>query len=110
MRVDTGKSSQSQYISEEEKARLKEIRKELQNLSKEKEMLRKQYIQLLLYNNFLNGDWKRQNFYKPSKERLSEFALYEWDHDENFNGIMNRSQGTRSASEKSSPCTNDHVR
>jgi len=94
MRADTGKSRQSQYMSEEEKARLKEVRKELQNLSKQKEMPRKEYIQLLLYNNFLNGDWKRQNFYKPSKERLSEFALYEWDHDENFNGIMNRSQGT----------------
>jgi proline iminopeptidase len=92
--VDTGKSRQNQYISEEEKARLNEIRKELQQLSKEKEMPRKQYIQLLLYNNFLNGDWKRQNFYKPSKARLSEFALYEWDHDENFNSIMNRSQGT----------------
>ncbi|MGB3861058.1 MAG: alpha/beta hydrolase, partial [Candidatus Aminicenantaceae bacterium] len=94
MHVDTGKSRQSQFISDEEKAKLKEIREALQQMSKEKEMPRKQYIQLLLYNNFLNGDWKRQNFYKPSKERLSEFALYEWDHDENFNGIMNRSQGT----------------
>jgi len=59
-----------------------------------KDMPRKKYIQLLLYNNFLNGDWKRQNFYKPSKERLSEIALYEWDQDMNFNGIMNRSQET----------------
>jgi proline iminopeptidase len=94
MRADTGKSRQSQYMSEEEKARIKEIRKELQQLSKEKKLPRKEYIQLLLYNNILNGDWKRQNFFKPSKERLSEFALYEWDHDVNFNGIMNRSQGT----------------
>lgn len=94
MRADTGKSRQSQYMSEEEKARLKEIRKKLQQFSKEKDLPRKEYIQLLLYNNILNGDWKRQNFYKPSKERLSEFALYEWDHDVNFNGIMNRSQGT----------------
>jgi proline iminopeptidase len=94
MHVDTGKSRQSQYISEEEKARLKEIRKEVQILASEKKLHRKQFIQLLLYNNFLNGDWKRQNFYKPSKERLSEFALYEWDHDENFNGILNRSAGT----------------
>jgi tetratricopeptide (TPR) repeat protein len=50
-------------------------------------------MQLLLYNNFLNGDWKRQNFYKPSPERLSQFALYEWVHDSGFNGIMGRSQG-----------------
>ena len=93
MHVDTGKSRQHQYISEKERTRLKEIRKELQQLSKEKDMPRKQYIQLILYNNFLNGDWKRQNFYKPSHQRLSEIALYEWDHDENFNGIMNRSAG-----------------
>jgi tetratricopeptide (TPR) repeat protein len=59
----------------------------------EKKLHRKEFMQILLYNNFINGDWKRQNFYKPTKERLSEFALYEWDHDDNFNGIMNRSQG-----------------
>ena len=94
MHADTGKSRQSQYMSEDEKARIRDIRKELQQLSKEKNLPRKKYIQLLLYNNFLNGDWKRQNFYKPSKERLSEIALYEWDHDMNFNGIINRSQET----------------
>jgi proline iminopeptidase len=94
MHVDTGKSRQSQYMSDEEKARLNEIRKELQQLAKTKKLQRKEFIQLLLYNYFLNGDWKRQNFYKPSKERLSEIALYEWDHDVNFNGIMNRSEGT----------------
>jgi proline iminopeptidase len=94
MHADTGKSRQSQYMSEEEEARLGEIRKELQQLSIEKKLPRKKIMQLLLYNNFLNGDWKRQNFYKPSKERLSEIALYEWDQDVNFNGIMNRSEGT----------------
>ena len=57
-------------------------------------MPREKYIQFLLYNNFLNGDWKRQHFYKPSPERLSQIALYEWVHDVDFNGIMNRSMGT----------------
>jgi len=94
MYVDTGRSRQRQFMSEEERARLKEIRAELQELSKEKELPREKYIQLLLYNNFLNGDWKRQHFYKPSPERLSQFALYEWVHDVDFNGIMNRSKGT----------------
>ena len=93
MHVDTGSSRQRQFMSEEERARLKEIRKELMQLSKEKELPREKFIQLLLYNNFLNGDWKRQHFYKPSPERLSLFALYEWVHDLNFNGIMNRSKG-----------------
>lgn len=94
MHVNTGRSRQSQFMSEQERARLKEIRSELQRLSKEKELPREKYIQLLLYNNFLNGDWKRQHFFKPSTERLSQIALYEWVHDMDFNGIMNRSQGT----------------
>jgi proline iminopeptidase len=94
MHVNTGRSRQSQFMSEQEKTRLKEIRGELQQFSKEKELPREKYIQLLLYNNFLNGDWKRQHFYKPSPERLSQIALYEWVHDLDFNGIMNRSMGT----------------
>ncbi len=93
MHVDTGKSRQRQYMSEEESARLKEIRGQVQKLAMSKKLHRKEFMPILLYNNFLNGDWKRQNFYKPTKERLSEFALYEWDHDDNFNGIMNRSAG-----------------
>ncbi len=94
MHVNSGRSRQSQFMSEEERTRLREIRTELQRLSKEKELPREKYTQLLLYNNFLNGDWKRQHFYKPSSERLSQIALYEWVHDVDFNGIMNRSQGT----------------
>jgi proline iminopeptidase len=43
-----------------------------------------------LYNAFLNGDWKRQNYYKPSRERIAQIALYEWKHDNNFNSIMSR--------------------
>ncbi len=45
----------------------------------------------LIYNNFLNGDWKRQSCYKPSRERIAQTALYEWVHDNNFNGIMSGS-------------------
>lgn len=37
-----------------------------------------------VYNAFLNGDWKRQNLYKPTKEEAARFALYEWDHDSDF--------------------------
>ena len=41
MHVDTGSSRQRKFMSEEEKSRLKEIRKELLKLSKEKELQRK---------------------------------------------------------------------
>jgi proline iminopeptidase len=93
MHVDTGRSRQRMFMSEEERDRLKEIRGQVQKLVMEKKLHRKEFMPILLYNNFLNGDWKRQHFYKPTRERLSEFALYEWDHDNNFNSIMNRSQG-----------------
>jgi proline iminopeptidase len=42
----------------------------------------------LIYNNFLNGDWKRQYYYKPSKEKIAQIATYEWVNDKNFNGTM----------------------
>lgn len=41
-----------------------------------------------VYNAFLNGDWKRQNLYKPTKEEMARFALYEWDHDPNFRSAV----------------------
>jgi len=94
IQADTGKSRQGEYLSKEEKAMLMEIRKKMRILSMQRNLSRKEYVQILLYNNFLNGDWKRQQFYKPTKERLSQIALYEWDHDENFNSIMNQSKGT----------------
>ena len=48
----------------------------------------------LVYNNHLNGDWKRQNYYKPTREQLAQTALYGWVHDfdQNFNGVMSRSE------------------
>lgn len=91
MPADTGTSRQRQFLSEEEQARLREIRKQLMQMSMEKKLPREQFMQLLLYNNFLNGDWKRQHFYKPSPERLSMIALYEWVQDVKFNNIMSRS-------------------
>lgn len=90
--ADTGSSRQQEFITENEKAHMKEIRKQLRQLDKEKDLARKDYIQLLIFNNMINGDWKRQHFYKPSRERIAQIALYEWDHDSGFNGILNNSK------------------
>lgn len=91
MHIKIGPSRQNEFLSDEERARKKEIRNKLNELKKRKDLLQKKYIQLLVYNNFINGDWKRQNFYKPSPERIAQIALYEWDHDEDFNSIMSKS-------------------
>jgi len=45
----------------------------------------------IVYNIHLNGDWKRQNYYKPTREQIAQGVLYGWVHDNNFNGIMSRS-------------------
>lgn len=60
---------QYDYLSEEELLRIHEI-SEMSDLSTEQR----------LYNRFLNGDWKRQFYYRPSEERIAALALYEWVH------------------------------
>jgi len=70
-----------------------ELRKELNDYARSRGLSRQEHVSLLIYNNFLNGDWKRQNFYRPSPDRLAQGALYEWVHDENFNAIVGQSEG-----------------
>ena len=81
---------QYDFFSDEEKARMKQVRTELGKLLKDNKISQEKFIELLVYNNFLNGDWKRQGFYKPAKERFAQIALYEWKQDVNFNGIMSQ--------------------
>jgi proline iminopeptidase len=93
MWADLGNSRQYEFITDEERTRLEEIRQQARDYSKKMEITRREHLQILLYNNFLNGDWKRQQFYKPSPERLAQIALYEWDNDKDFNSIMGASRG-----------------
>jgi len=92
MWADLGPSRQQDFISDEERNRMSEIQTQLQELRRETGMPRREYIQLIVYNNHINGDWKRQNYYKPSPESFAHGALYEWDHDGNFNSIVSNSQ------------------
>jgi proline iminopeptidase len=75
-------SRQYDFISPQERQKMGEIRK-TRDLS----------IVQLIYNNFLNGDWKRQSYYKPTREEIARMARYEWVHDfdRNFNGVMSGS-------------------
>lgn len=73
------------YISKEEEQRIDSIYKLYRN--------DKITFLQLLYNKELNGDWKRQNFYKPTKEELIRGALYEWVNDKGFNQNMGNSYG-----------------
>jgi len=73
-------SRQREFISPQEQQKLGEIRR-TPGLS----------LAQIVYNNFLNGDWKRQCYYKPSREQIARIALYEWVQDNNFNGILSNS-------------------
>jgi proline iminopeptidase len=89
--TSVGSSREDQFVSDHEQNRMKEINQELNELIRRDKITGDEYLKLMIYNNHLNGDWKRQQYYKPSKERIAQIALYEWAHDDNFNSIMNQS-------------------
>jgi hypothetical protein len=72
---------------------MREIRSQLRALAPERGWSGDEYMALLVYNNHVNGDWKRQHYYKPSPERMAQIALYEWVQDDIFNGRMSQSAG-----------------
>ena len=79
------------FLSKEEKARLRAIPDEVAAWAKANAIPRERADQVLLYNLDLNGAWKSQHLLKPSPERLAQMARYEWIHDADFNGILNQS-------------------
>ena len=38
----------------------------------------------MVYNGFLNGDWKRRHLHKISELELARYARYEWKHAKNY--------------------------
>jgi tetratricopeptide (TPR) repeat protein len=93
MWADLGTTRQYDFLTRAERDKMRAAREELRELRAARSWSRDTYLQLLIYNNFINGDWKRQHFYKPTPEQLAYVALYEWVNDRNFNGIMNQSAG-----------------
>ena len=83
MHVTLGPTRQEDFKSPEEKRRIAEVR----GICRQRGLP----VPCHLYNAFLNGDWKRQYFHRPSKERIAQIARYEWKHDPHFRGMMGRS-------------------
>ncbi len=92
MWVDSGRSGQYDFISQAEIDRMRAIRTQLREHREREGWSRDEYIRLLVYNNHINGDWKRQHYYKPTPDGFARMALYEWIHDTDFNPIMGQSQ------------------
>jgi proline iminopeptidase len=89
--AELGDSRQHDYMSEVEKERIRSVQKQIVALGKENDWPRETLIQKIIFNNFINGDWKRQSFYKPTPDEIALIARYEWVNERGFNGAMNRS-------------------
>lgn len=72
---------------------MREIRNQLLEMAPDRGWSDAELLALLVYNNHLNGDWKRQRYYKPSPERMVQIARYEWVQDRGFNNVMSQSAG-----------------
>jgi proline iminopeptidase len=81
-----GSTRQYDYLTQEERNKINEFRV--------KYFTEQISMEQLIYNAHLNGDWKRQNYYKPTMEELACGALYEWQHDEDFNTVMSQDAGS----------------
>lgn len=75
--ADTGPSRQHGFLTDEERTRIGEIHRN-------PELSTAQSV----YNAFLNGDWKRQHYCKPTADQFARIALYEWKHDQRFRNAV----------------------
>ena len=76
---------QQKYISEREEEMRKRIIREYVNGNLS--------MEAFLYNLALNGDWKRQYYYKPGMEEMIRSARYGWVNDTDFNSVMSEDYG-----------------
>jgi len=83
MQVPLKPGRERQFLSAEELARIREVNS-APGLSAAQRV----------YNCFLNGDWKRQHYHKPSRDRIARVALYEWKHDSRFRAAITSSLGS----------------
>jgi tetratricopeptide (TPR) repeat protein len=81
------------YISREERQQIDSIRQNPDITEQQK-----------IYNSFLNGDWKRQDLYKPTQEEMARFALYEWDNDPDFRNSVGQEAVTSDLEEAFNNC------
>ena len=66
-RAKPAPTRQYNFISPEERTRIEAIQREPGVPTEQR-----------IFNAHLNGDWKRQNYYRPSEEQLARTVRYEW--------------------------------
>lgn len=89
--VDYGETRQYDYMSDAEVERIRSVQKQIVEMGEKDNWPRDQLIRTIIFNNFINGDWKRQFFYRPTPTEIATIARYEWVNERGFNGTMSRS-------------------
>ena len=54
--------------------KMREIRTKIGELMKEKKIPPEKMMEILVFNNHINGDWKRQSYYRPSVDDLARMV------------------------------------
>ena len=88
MSISLEPTRQYDYMTEKERDRINQISVDVEKAIEEGKISPSEQTEVIVYNRLLNGDWKRQHFYKPTPEQIARHALYEWKHDQNFNERM----------------------
>ena len=89
--ADLGETRQYDYLSDVETEQIRSLQKQIVEMGEENDWPRDQLIRTIIFNNFINGDWKRQKFYRPTPADIALVARYEWVNERGFNVTMNRS-------------------
>ena len=72
-----GHTRQYEYISYEEHSRILELA-DVKGLT----------LAQQVFNCFRNGNWKRQNYYRPTEEEMARTAIFEWVHDPDYRSAI----------------------
>lgn len=84
-----------EFMSEEERRRTREIYSVGSRIvASHSNMLDLASLQEKVFNAYMNGDWRRQYYYKPSIPQMAQIALYDWVHDKDYNSLMARDTQT----------------
>ena len=89
-------SRQRDFIAPDERDAMRRVNEEIRERAKEEGWTDERRIATAVYNSHINGDWKRQSYYRPSMEEFAQTALYGWKNDikNDFNRVMSSSENT----------------
>jgi proline iminopeptidase len=77
--LDAGPSRQWSVLSKEERVRIVAV-------ARDRRLTTVQQV----FNRQLNGDWKRQSFFRPGRDEMARRARYGWVHDPAFREAIGR--------------------